>query len=81
MLIVDLGSGANVDADLVAGTFGLTRAESQVAAALAEGSTVREIAKATFRAESTARWLVKPVYAKLGISRQADLVRIVLFQR
>ena len=78
VLIVDPGSRLGIDADLVAAAFRLTRAEGQVAAALAEGSTVREIAAATFRAESTVRWLVKQIHAKLGISRQADLVRLVL---
>lgn len=81
VLIVDPGSSPNIDADLVAETFGLTRAESHVAAALAEGSTVREIAETTFRAESTVRWLVKQIHTKLGISRQADLVRLVLSMR
>ena len=78
VLMVDPGSRLSIDADLVAATFRLTRAESQVAAALAEGRTVGEIAQTTFRAESTVRWLVKQVHAKLGISRQADLVRLVL---
>ena len=78
VLLVDPGARTRIDADLVAATFRLTRAEAQVAAALAEGSTVREIASATCRAESTVRWLVRQVYTKLGISRQADLVRLVL---
>ena len=78
VLLVDPGARTRIDADLVAATFRLTRAESQVAAALAEGSTVREIAAATCRAESTVRWLVRQVHTKLGISRQADLVRLVL---
>ena len=78
VLLVDPGARTAIDADLVAATFRLTRAESQVAAALAEGNTVREIATATFRAESSVRWLVKQIHAKLGISRQADLVRLVL---
>ena len=78
VLLVDPGARTAIDADLVAATFRLTRAESQVAAALAEGNTVREIAAATFRAESSVRWLVKQIHAKLGISRQADLVRLVL---
>ena len=78
VLLVDPGARTAIDADLVAATFRLTRAESQVAAALAEGDTVREIATATFRAESSVRWLVKQIHAKLGISRQADLVRLVL---
>ena len=47
VLIVDPGSRPSIDADLVAAAFRLTRAESQVAAALAEGSTVREIAAST----------------------------------
>ena len=78
VLIVDPGSRLGIDADLVAAAFRLTRAEGQVAASLAEGSTVREIAAATFRAESTVRWLVRQIHAKLGISRQAELVRLVL---
>ncbi len=81
VLIVDPGNRLSIDADLVAETLRLTRAESQVAVALAEGSTVREIAKTTFRAESTVRWLIKQIHSKLGISRQADLVRLVLSAR
>lgn len=49
-----------------------------MAAALADGRTVREIAVTTFRQESSVRWLVKQIHAKLGISRQADPVRMVL---
>ena len=45
---------------------------------LAEGRTVREIAAETRRQESSVRWLIKQVYNKQGISRQADLVRLVL---
>ena len=37
-----------------------------------------DIARATYRAESTVRWQIKRIHAKLGLSRQADLVRIVL---
>ena len=37
-----------------------------------------ELVAATFRAESSVRWLIKQIHAKLGISRQADLVRLVL---
>ena len=77
VLLVDPGIRVSIDADLVASTFRLTRAEAQVAAALAAGGTVRGIAQETFRAESSVRWLIKQVHAKLGISRQADLVRLV----
>ena len=45
---------------------------------MAEGLTVREIAAATGRGESTIRSHVKHMFAKHGLSRQADLVRLVL---
>ena len=77
-LIVEPGSHPPIDADHVAAVLGLTPAESRVAAWLAEGRTVREIAAETRRQESSVRWLVKQVYTKQGISRQADLVRLVL---
>ena len=77
-LIVEPGSHPPIDADHVASVLGLTPAESRVAAWLAEGRTVREIAAETRRRESSVRWLVKQVYTKQGISRQADLVRLVL---
>ena len=78
VLVVDPLSQPRIDPDLVAETLGLTLAESQVAAALAEGSNVREIAAATRRKESTVRWFIRQIYEKRGISRQADLVRLGL---
>lgn len=78
VLVVDPGSQARIDPGLVAAALGLTPAESQVAAALAEGSTVRDIVAATRRKETTIRWLIRQIYNKQGISRQADLVRLVL---
>ena len=52
--------------------------ESRVAVLLAEGMSVREIAITTGREESTIRSHVKRIFAKHGLSRQADLVRLVL---
>ena len=77
VLVVDPGSRTRIDAGLVAETFRLTRAESQVAAALADGSTVRDIARATHRQVSSVKWLAKQIHAKCGITRRADLVRMV----
>ena len=77
LLIVD-PAAVRVEPEAVAAALDLTRAESRVAAALAEGMSVRDIAAASGRAESTVRWTVKRIHAKLGISRQADLVRTVL---
>ncbi|MCY4065422.1 MAG: helix-turn-helix transcriptional regulator, partial [Rhodospirillaceae bacterium] len=55
----------------------LTGMESRVAVLLARGMSVKEIAAATGRKESTIRTHVKHMFAKHGLSRQADLVRLV----
>ena len=78
VLIVEPGRHPRLDPALVARTLRLTPAESQVAALLADGKTVRDIALATGRLESTIRSHVKHMFAKHGLSRQADLVRLVL---
>ena len=49
-----------------------------MAALLATGSTVRDIAATTGRQENAVYKHLKQTYRKLGISRQADLVRLVL---
>ena len=78
MLVVDRGSGMRIDPPLVAAALGLTPAEGRVAAQLAEGKTVGEIASATGRKVSTIRTHVRHIFTKHGITRQVDLVRLVL---
>lgn len=78
VLIVDPAASLRVDPGRTAAALGLTPAEGRVAAALAGGASVSDIVAATHRAESTVRWTIKRIHAKLGISRQADLVRMVL---
>ena len=62
----------------MAAALGLTPAQSQVVALLAEGLSVREAAAATGRQANAVYFLLKQIYKKQGISRQADLVRLVL---
>ena len=78
VLLVEPERQSRISPALVAATLGLTPAESQVAAWLAEGRTVREIAERTGRKESTVHWHLKRIYDKQELSRQADLVRLVL---
>ena len=66
------------DPDLVATTLQLTRAETQVAVSLTEGKSVRDIAETTGHAERTIYWHLRQIYQKQSISRQVDLVRLVL---
>ena len=78
VLVADPASRTRIDPAVAEEALGLTGMESRVAVLLAEGMTVREAAAATGRAESTIRTHVKHMFAKHGLSRQADLVRLVL---
>ena len=78
MLLVEQGRQPLLDPELVASALGLTPTESLVAVWLAEGKTVREIAVATGRKETSVYWRLRQIYSKHGISRQAALVRLVL---
>ena len=78
VLVVDPASRTRIDPAIVSEALGLTSMESRVAVLLAEGMGVREIAAAMDRKESTIRTHVKHMFTKLGLSRQVDLVRLVL---
>ena len=78
VLVVDPESRPRINAELVANALDLTTAESRLAAMVSSGRTVRDIAAATGRTESTIRWHLKRIFRKQGISRQVDLVRRVL---
>ena len=72
------GTILRLDPALVARTLGLTPAESQVAVWLAGGKSVRDIALTTGLTDGAIYWHLKQIYHKLPISRQVDLVRLVL---
>ena len=78
VVIVEPGRQRRVDPDLVARTLELTRPESQVAVWLAEGKSVREMAQATRHTDRAIYWHLQQIYQKQSISRQVDLVRLVL---
>ncbi len=78
VLLIDSGQRPHIDPATVAKALKLTPAESHVAAAVAQGQTVKDIAHQTYRSQATVRGHLKQIHAKLGLSRQADLVRLVL---
>lgn len=78
VLLAEPASPNRVNPALLAATLGLTPAESRVAAQLAEGNTVRDMARTSKRSENTIRWHLRQIYGKHGISREVDLVRLVL---
>ena len=77
VLIPNAAETIDVDVGAVAGILRFTRAESQVAVLLAGGMTVHEVAAATGRREGTVRSHIKHMFTKHGLTRQADLVRLV----
>lgn len=78
VLIVEPERERRIDPDVVAGTLGLTPMESRVAVWLVQGRSVREMAEATGRTEGSIYFHLKQIYRKQPVSRQADLVRLVL---
>ena len=78
VLIVEPGRQHRINPDLVATTLGLTPAETQVAVGLAGGKSVGDMADATGHTKAAIYWHLQRIYAKHSISRQADLVRLVL---
>ena len=63
---------------LLISMFGLTVAESRLAAALAQGLSLDEAAQECGVTKSSARTYLKNIFSKLGVSRQAELVRTIL---
>ena len=78
VLIAEPGGRHRINPEVVAKTLELTPGETRVAVWLAEGKSVRGMAEATGRTEGAIYRHLKQIYRKQSISRQADLVRLVL---
>jgi DNA-binding CsgD family transcriptional regulator len=63
---------------LLQNTFGLTEAEARVAAALARGQNIEQIAAEFQLSPETIRTHLKKVFAKTDTSRQGELIRLLL---
>jgi DNA-binding CsgD family transcriptional regulator len=57
--------------------YGLTGAEAEIAIGIAEGKPLGAIAKSRSVKLSTVRWQLLSVLRKLGVRRQADVVRVL----
>ena len=77
VLVIAPANQTRIDPAVAAAALGLTGMESRVAVLLAGGMSVREVAEATGRLESTIRTHLKHIFAKHSLARQADLVRLV----
>lgn len=61
---------------VLAGAFGATAAEARAAARFAQGMTAREVAGALGVKDATVRGQLKSVFAKTGVNKAKDLVRL-----
>jgi DNA-binding CsgD family transcriptional regulator len=58
--------------------FALTPAEANLATLLARGLSLAQVSESQHISQHTARAQLKSIFAKMGVSRQAELVRLVL---
>ena len=58
--------------------FDLTPAEANLATMLSRGLSLAEVSKAQSTSQHTVRAQLKSIFAKTNVSRQAELVRLVL---
>jgi len=63
---------------IVARLFGLTKSEARLAAMLASGLTLTDAAVKLNLTESSVRTYSKKIFAKMGVGRQAELVRLIM---
>jgi DNA-binding CsgD family transcriptional regulator len=66
------------DAARISRLYGLSRAEARVAALLARGLRLEEVADQLGIAYETVRKHLKQIFVKTGVSRQAELVRMLV---
>ncbi len=77
LVFIDPYAPREVDAQLLAESFNLTRSEARVAAQLAQGARLETIAQVNRVSVATIRTQLKSLFAKTGVNRQSDLVRLV----
>lgn len=78
LLIVDPDREARPDARALEAGLGLTRAEAEIGIFLVAGRRPPEIARLRGVSVQTVRSQLKTIYAKVGATSRADVVRILL---
>lgn len=77
VVVTPVVAGEAPSAQVVRGLFDLTPAEARLAAALAQGAPIGDVARRFGISELTARTQLKAVFAKTGVHRQAELVALL----
>jgi len=75
VLVADLKEAISADERLLGQHFSLTGAEGRLASLLVAGYTLASAARVAGVASSTVRTQLKSIFRKVGVRRQADLIR------
>lgn len=78
MVEATAAAGRFFDHDTFVRTHGLTPSEARVLSGLISGKTVAEIAREAGRAQETVRTQLKSLYAKTGVHRSVELLRLAI---
>jgi DNA-binding CsgD family transcriptional regulator len=78
LYLTDLATRRVTPEQLLPELFGLTTAETTLALGLAQGKSLTDVATAMQIPQSSARSYCKRIYAKTGLSRQVDLVDLMV---
>jgi DNA-binding CsgD family transcriptional regulator len=78
VFVTDPEQDISADAGQLEQLLELTPAEARLATALAQGQTVQEFAESAAVSLNTVRTHLKSIFSKTGVSRQSDLVRLIL---
>lgn len=78
MFVVDPENSVAISTQRLAALFMLSPAEAEVARAMVDGLSASEIADMRGTSEDTVRSQFKSIYAKTGVHRRADLVRLAI---
>jgi DNA-binding CsgD family transcriptional regulator len=77
LFVSDPQARTSAPAETLMALYGLTAAEARLAAALGTGRTVEDAARNLHITLNTARWHLKHVFHKLGVSHQTELVALL----
>ena len=78
LFLVDPAHWHAPEPQLLMGMFGLTLSEARLAAALVDGLSLEEAAQLCNLTLNSARTYLKTIFAKVGVSRQSELLRTIL---
>jgi len=78
VFISDPNQEQPISTESLMSVYDLSQSEAQVAIGIVNGLSIEEIASGTFRSVHTIRSQLKAVFGKIGVSRQNDLIKLLL---